>query len=107
MAASRYRLRTWLRGRSPWFVAARIPKGVHDCGDHEFYRETGGVWRCYHCEPGLALEEPYTDREKLEQERELALVYAQIDHARRDPKFQDLLRETVNRNRDALDRPGR
>jgi len=44
----KYRIRTWLRGRSPWSLAERIPKG-EDCGAHEWYRQSIEFDACYHC----------------------------------------------------------
>lgn len=44
----KYRIRTWLRGRLPWSLAAQISKG-EDCGAHEWYRETAERNACYHC----------------------------------------------------------
>jgi hypothetical protein len=51
----RYRLRTRLRRRLPWWLVdlGVAPKGKHDCGAHEWYRESGDTWRCYHCEVGV------------------------------------------------------
>jgi hypothetical protein len=47
-ARGKYRGRTWLRGRLPWFAAQQIPKGP-DCGAHEFYRQSADRDACYHC----------------------------------------------------------
>jgi hypothetical protein len=44
----KYRIRTWLRGRLPWSLAERIPKG-EDCGAHEWYRQSAELDACYHC----------------------------------------------------------
>lgn len=44
----KYRVRTWLRGRSPWSIAERIPKG-EDCGAHEWYHQSAELDACYHC----------------------------------------------------------
>jgi hypothetical protein len=49
----RYRTRTWLRTNLPHVLSDRIAKGPQDCGRHEWYSETEGVWRCYHCAPGV------------------------------------------------------
>lgn len=54
----RYRLRTWLRGRLPMFAIGLAPKGKHDCGQHEWYREDELTDRCYHCEVGERPHEP-------------------------------------------------
>lgn len=45
-----YRLRTKLRGRLPWVLSERVPKG-RDCGEgrHERYLVEDGLWGCYHC----------------------------------------------------------
>jgi hypothetical protein len=51
----RYRVRTWLRGRLPEPLFRLFPKGQHDCGDHEWYRSTEDLDRCYHCEVGVKL----------------------------------------------------
>jgi len=44
----KYRIRTWLRGRLPWSLAERVPKG-EDCGAHEWYRQSAELDACYHC----------------------------------------------------------
>jgi len=49
----RYRLRTWLRGHSPYVLSDRIPKGRADCGDHDWYRADAANDRCYHCLVGV------------------------------------------------------
>jgi hypothetical protein len=49
----KYRLRTWLRMRLPYFLSDRIPKGRKDCGHHEWYRSDDETLRCYHCEVGM------------------------------------------------------
>ncbi|BCY11752.1 hypothetical protein L3i22_068400 [Actinoplanes sp. L3-i22] len=50
----RYRWRTWLRRRIPWFLIDRgvADKGKGDCGDHEWYNSDNVVERCYHCSVG-------------------------------------------------------
>jgi hypothetical protein len=48
----RYRLRTALRRHLPWNLVWLAPKGKDDCGAHEWYREAGEIWRCYHCKAG-------------------------------------------------------
>ncbi len=49
----RYRWRTWLRSRFPYWLSDRIPKGARDCGKHEWYRSDEEYFRCYHCEVGV------------------------------------------------------
>jgi len=54
MAANgKYRLRTWLRGHTPYVLSDRIAKGRGVCGEHEWYYAGGTTWECYHCEPGV------------------------------------------------------
>jgi hypothetical protein len=50
----RYRWRTSLRGRSPWWLInlGLASKGSHDCGAHDWYKQDGVTERCYHCEAG-------------------------------------------------------
>lgn len=60
--------RLWRLGRYRWRTAARLwfpatasrlfPKGLRDCGNHEWYNDDGLVERCYHCLAGLRLFEP-------------------------------------------------
>ena len=52
--AGRYRWRTRLRRRLPWFLVNRgiAGKGAGDCGAHEWYNYDGVIARCYHCEAG-------------------------------------------------------
>ncbi|MDP9386837.1 MAG: hypothetical protein M3Q48_02635 [Actinomycetota bacterium] len=54
MARGKYRLRTAVRGRLPWFFVnlGVLAKGRRDCGDHEWYKASDEVDRCYHCEVG-------------------------------------------------------
>lgn len=66
MHRARYRFRTWLRGSLPDALARLVPKGRHDCGAHEWYRADRDVWRCYHCEPGIARVSPWTREEQLQ-----------------------------------------
>jgi hypothetical protein len=61
----RYRVRTWLRGRLPWFVAQAIPKGP-DCGAHEFYRQSADRDACYHCRVTRAHEPVSASERELE-----------------------------------------
>lgn len=59
----KYRMRTGLRALLPCFLAERIPKGLRDCGDHEWYRSDDGTSRCYHCEVGILRPgKPYRPR---------------------------------------------
>lgn len=50
----RYRWRTRLRRRLPWFLVDRgiAAKGAGDCGAHEWYNHDGVIARCYHCKVG-------------------------------------------------------
>ncbi len=54
MAGGKYRLRTAIRRRSPRFLMDRgvLGKGRRDCGDHDWYKESDEVDRCYHCDMG-------------------------------------------------------
>ncbi|MDI1459549.1 hypothetical protein QEZ54_01080 [Catellatospora sp. KI3] len=54
----RYRLRTRIRTRLPWFLInlGFADKGRRDCGDHDWYAGDGVVEHCYHCRVG---ERPY------------------------------------------------
>ena len=61
----KYRFRTWLRMHTPWVISERIPKGRHDCGNHEWYPATDGVWKCVHCEFGETRKNPWTPLEQL------------------------------------------
>lgn len=63
MAGGKYRNRTALRERVPESLAAMIPKGRHDCGDHEWYKSAESTWRCYHCVVGVTHEVPWDERE--------------------------------------------
>lgn len=51
MTRARYRWRTRLRRRLPWPLInlGLAAKGTADCGDHDWYKESGEVDRCYHC----------------------------------------------------------
>jgi hypothetical protein len=96
MTTGRYRLRTWLRGRLPDTLAGVVPKGSHDCGNHEWYRADEGTWRCYHCQPGTTGSSPWTREEHLQYAlggidatlRTLALA----DASRREPQVAELRR---------------
>jgi len=48
----RYRWRTWFRGRLPRALVGLFPKGLKDCGQHEWFRFDDETDRCYHCEVG-------------------------------------------------------
>ena len=50
----RFRWRTRLRRRLPWFLVDRgvAGKGTADCGNHEWYNADGAVDHCYHCTAG-------------------------------------------------------
>lgn len=50
----KYRWRTALRVRLPWRppLYQLVPKGRHDCGDHEWYRVDDRTAACYHCVVG-------------------------------------------------------
>lgn len=50
--SGKYRWRTALRARLPWALTGLVPKGSHDCGNHEWYREDEHLALCYHCEVG-------------------------------------------------------
>jgi hypothetical protein len=52
---ARYRWRTALRKRLPWFLVnlGIASKGRHDCGAHDWYQASGAEDRCYHCEVGV------------------------------------------------------
>lgn len=49
----RYRWRTWIRGRVPWVIVDWFPKGLEDCGQHEWSAYDAETDRCYHCEVGV------------------------------------------------------
>lgn len=55
---ARYRWRTGIRRRLPWFLInlGVAGKGKRDCGDHEWYYADNVVEHCLHCEVG---ERPY------------------------------------------------
>ncbi len=48
----KYRWRTRLRSRLPYALLWLAPKGLKDCGEHEWYREDATTALCYHCEAG-------------------------------------------------------
>ncbi len=80
----KYRWRTTLRENLPELLAARVPKGSEDCGDHEWYKADENTWRCYHCAVGLTHEVPWGEREigARRHEAAAALVRANL----RDPQ---------------------
>jgi hypothetical protein len=54
MRRRRFRLRTWLRGHAPWFMAngvLRRPK--RSCGYHEWYQVDKYIDACLHCLSGV------------------------------------------------------
>jgi hypothetical protein len=63
MLDGKYRLRTALRENLLEAVAERVPKGRHDCGNHEWYLAEAQTWRCYHCVVGVTNEVPWDERE--------------------------------------------
>lgn len=56
----RYRWRTRLRKllpmRPPLYLL--VPKGGHDCGDHEWYNSDYVTEECYHCRAGRRPYDP-------------------------------------------------
>lgn len=82
MRSGKYRYRTTLREVLPERLAALIPKGSKDCGDHEWYKSEEKTWRCYHCEPGLTHVVPWDAREIAARrcESEAALLRAGLRH---------------------------
>jgi hypothetical protein len=52
-SSGRYRWRTRLRTRLPWGLVAFVPKGMHDCGNHEWYKASDDEDNCYHCSVGV------------------------------------------------------
>lgn len=59
----KYRLRTAIRERLPESLVWLAPKGPRDCGAHEWYLDEPRVWRCYHCDVGVAHTVPWDERE--------------------------------------------
>jgi hypothetical protein len=47
-------------------LADLVSKGARDCGAHEWYRAEAGIWRCYHCEAGVASSSPWSSEEQLQ-----------------------------------------
>lgn len=60
----RYRVRTFLRSNLPYVLSDRIPKGPHDCGNHEWYRQDAQTKACYHCQVGRRTSEQHLHREQ-------------------------------------------
>ncbi|TXR57624.1 hypothetical protein [Quadrisphaera setariae] len=60
MTRGRYRWRTAVRMRTPWWLIERgvAAKGRRDCGDHDFFNADGVVERCYHCQVGERPHDP-------------------------------------------------
>jgi hypothetical protein len=48
-----------LREHLPERIAALVPKGDHNCGDHEWYKSCEQTWRCYHCKVGVTHSVPW------------------------------------------------
>jgi hypothetical protein len=48
----KYRFRTWMRGHLPNALLWLAPKGMKDCGNHEWYRHDAMSAACYHCVVG-------------------------------------------------------
>jgi hypothetical protein len=55
MSAERFRWRTAMRRRLPWFLIdlGVADKGKTDCGRHEWYRHDTDTEHCYHCVVGI------------------------------------------------------
>lgn len=58
--AHRYRIRTELRGMLRR-LGVLVPKGRRDCGNHEWYRSSDEIDRCYHCDVGVRPHPPKPD----------------------------------------------
>lgn len=54
----RYRWRTWMRGHVPWALVDLFPKGLKDCGQHEWRRRDDETDGCYHCVVGDRPHQP-------------------------------------------------
>ena len=87
MQRGKYRLRTMLRENLPEALAARIPKGSQDCGNHEWYAAEEGTWRCYHCVVGVTDAMPWDEREQeaRQLEADAMLVRAGVRRRSREP----------------------
>ncbi len=84
MARSRYRHRTSLREKFPERIAALIPKGSRDCGDHEWYSATEQTWRCYHCESGVTDTVPWDQQELTARRQEADAMRIRAGTGRKD-----------------------
>ncbi|GIG21318.1 hypothetical protein Cch01nite_20420 [Cellulomonas chitinilytica] len=56
----RFRARTAIRSRLPWFLIRLgvAQKAARDCGCHDWYRSGDDDWRCYHCLVGHSTTRP-------------------------------------------------
>jgi hypothetical protein len=50
----KYRLRSWIRRNSPWFLIDRgfAARPNKDCGMHEWFNSDDMTYCCYHCKVG-------------------------------------------------------
>jgi len=103
MRSGKYRLRTALRENLPERLAARIPKGRYDCGDHEWYKAGQQTWRCYHCEPGFTDSVPWNEREIAARRLEAAAMQARALPDRADA-LSELLTEEAQAKVEAAER---
>ncbi|MGA2306749.1 MAG: hypothetical protein ABSH29_21555 [Acidimicrobiales bacterium] len=51
-SGGKYRWRTRIRMHLPWLLVNLAPKGKSDCGNHEWYKSSDELDRCYHCVVG-------------------------------------------------------
>ena len=60
----RYRWRGRIRRHLPWALISLglAAKGKRDCGNHEWYKQSDEVDRCYHCEVGERRPSQFVDR---------------------------------------------
>jgi len=65
----RYRWRTWMRGHVPWALVDWFPKGLNDCGQHEWRAHDERTDRCYHCEVGVRPRQLFPPEEMQRRER--------------------------------------
>lgn len=97
-STGKYRYRTRLRELLPWGeLYPLVPKG-RDCGDHDWYRSTDRVWRCYHCRVKTTVI-PWTPaevQERCDSAREVLGKYPEIWPAR-ESRFQELMKEAMER----------
>ncbi len=58
----RYRWRTAVRTRLPWFLIdlGVAAKGRRDCGEHAWYKQSDAEDRCYHCVVGVRRPSRFT-----------------------------------------------